>query len=286
MSRSRLPLYLVAMFIRLGQSALAQENDLAPKGDAALPIHRFFSRPVDYWQQGLTFEADKKPGPKESRHETARSPRPVGPSDWSQVVRQPDGTLAYRELPRPLVQVLEDPSPENIRAYFEWKLARTEKILRAAQAIKEYRGALPLPAGDSSDAPPPEAPSPNAGKLSQAPAKAEPSSTSRPMGGAKMPFTVTYFHRAGCSHCDHQDEVLAGWLKYRPEGKLEVVEFGARPELWRRFGVRGTPSLVIEDPVSHGSVFLEGLAQRAQLEQGLAQARLGLPEKMSGKDQK
>jgi hypothetical protein len=276
MTRPGLPLLLVGIIVRLGPSAHAQENGPPSKGDAPAPVHRFFTRPVDYWQQGLTFESDKKPPAKESGPDASRSARPAGASDWSQAVRQPDGTLAYRELPRPLVEVLEDPNPEKIRAYFEWKLARTGKILRAAQAIKEYRSADP----------PPDAPGTDVDNLLKSSPPAEPSSPSRTLGGPKTPFTVTYFHRGGCPHCDHQDELLRGWLKDKPEGKLEVVEFGAKPELWRRYGVRGTPSLVIEDQASLRHVFLEGLAKDALLDQGLAQARLGPPEKMSPEENK
>ncbi|HEV3029370.1 MAG TPA: hypothetical protein VG457_17455, partial [Planctomycetota bacterium] len=101
------------------RSANAQERDPAPKKDRPPAPRRFFDRPIDYWQQGLILEnrpfdaAQAVPPPP---------PDPTskqGPSEWSRRAQRPDGTFATEELPRPLVQVLEDPSPENVRAYFE-----------------------------------------------------------------------------------------------------------------------------------------------------------------------
>jgi hypothetical protein len=58
---------------------------------------------------------------------------------WGDTLRLPDGTVAFRELPRELVRVLESPTRENVRAYLEWRLERARKILRAAELVREYR---------------------------------------------------------------------------------------------------------------------------------------------------
>lgn len=252
----------------------AQESSGTGPKEPPPPVRRFFDHPIDYWQRGLAFEEEKKAAPeKDPRPGATPAVRKPPPSEWGQIVKQADGTSAYQELPRPLVEVLEDPSPEKIRAYFEWKLTRTQKILRAAQAMKEYRGELglatdpqsarapevgekPKPGGTP---PPPPAPPPQPGPARETP---------------RTPFTLTYFHRAGCSHCDTQDLILASWLKARPEGKLVLVDFGEKPELWQRYRVRGTPSLVLESEGSGRPVFLEGVTPERELEKALEECRV------------
>ncbi|HLY76247.1 MAG TPA: thioredoxin family protein [Planctomycetota bacterium] len=244
---------------------LAQEKPVGEPHDAPPPVRRFFDRPIDYWQHGLITQDEKKPASPGcgslSQPDGASKP---APSDWGQLVKQPDGTMAYHELPRPLVEVLEDPTPEKIRAYFEWKLARTQKILRAAEAMKEYKSSL---TEGSRPAGPVPAPAPGA----PIPAEIAPPRTGPSPAGApgKVPFTVTYFHRTGCPHCDTQDAILGRWLKDKPEAKLVRVDFGEKPELWQKFQVRGTPSLVIEASGREKPVFLEGVSQEAELGQAL-----------------
>lgn len=107
---------------------------------APSPAPRFFGRPLDYWQQGLRYP---EPVP------VGAPPATGAPGEWGQVVKLPDGSFSYQELPPALVRVLEQPTPEHLKAYFEWKLGRTRKILRAAELMKEYRATLALP-GDGS----------------------------------------------------------------------------------------------------------------------------------------
>jgi hypothetical protein len=261
-----------------GGRLLAQERPPSDVKDTPPPVRRFFDRPIDYWQRGLGFEADKKlASPGGSLSLEPSSLRKAPPSEWGQIVKQPDGTMAYQELPRPLVDVLEDPSPEKIRAYFEWKLARTQKILRAAQAMKEYRSSVP------GEGPPALAPAPEAvgGRKPQAapedPAPPHPATPGK--ADPRGPFTVTYFHRGGCPHCDTQDVILSRWLGARPEGKLVVVNFGEKPELWQKYGVRGTPSLVVEGPTPGSGVFLEGVSQESELEKALLESNRATPKK-------
>ncbi len=81
---------------------------------------RFFETGVDLW----------------GKTQAARSS-----GAWGEALRLPDGTVAFRELPQELVRVLESPTRENVRAYLEWRLERTRKILRAAERVREYREA-------------------------------------------------------------------------------------------------------------------------------------------------
>lgn len=246
----------------------AQEQASVPAKESPPPVRRFFERPIDYWQHGLSYEEEKKPGSAAGSLQPGASPKPI-PSDWGQLVKQQDGSMAYHELPRPLIEVLEDPTPEKIRAYFEWKLSRTQKIIRAAEAMRDYKASqteAPVPALVPPAAPP-------VGVIPAEPAAARKSPSPAPVASpGKVPFTVTYFHRSGCPHCDTQDAILGRWLKDKPEAKLVVVDFGEKPELWQRFCVRGTPSLVLEAGGSDNPVFLEGVSQESELGQALLQS--------------
>jgi hypothetical protein len=257
----------------------AQERPGGEGKDSPPPVRRFFDRPIDYWQHGVLYEDDKKPASPASGGPgqpglVSRS----APSEWGQLAKQPDGTMAYHELPRQLIEVLEDPTPEKIRAYFEWKLARTQKILRAAEAMKEYKASLPEGPGPAPILPVPALPGGGSSSTPSPGKRAAPI----PAGVApKIPFTVTYFHRDGCPHCDTQDAILSRWLKDKPQAKLLVVAFGEKPELWQKFQVRGTPSLVIEASGGERPVFLEGVSQESELAQALLASSTPAPKKPS-----
>jgi len=246
----------------VGLLALIPELAAQDNREVAAPAPRFFDRPLDYWARGLSYST---PSPSAGGDGAlTKSIQHSQRSDWTQVVRQPDGSYASYALPKPLVDVLEDPSVERIKAYFEWKLGRTWKILRAAEAMKEYRSGL---THGERPGTPPAAPSPS-------PANPVASMESTRTARAEVPapevgqeFTVKYFHRAGCRPCDTQDTVLSGWLKKKPGATLEVLDFGNQPDLWRRYNIRGTPSLVIEDKPSGKAILLEGLSSEKVLEE-------------------
>ncbi len=262
-NRSGLVLAAAIVMHSLGE---LRAQDSPSKENSPVRTSRFFDRPIDYWQRGIGYGKEKG---TDSREDTKaiRKPEAVSPpSDWGQVVKLPDGSLAYHELPKPLVRVLEDPSPENIRGYLEWRMSRAQKILRAAELMKEFKGAAASKAradGERSQAPPLPADSPVA---SNPPKSVAPDA-------ATSAFSIKYFHKQGCPHCDTQDAILGDWLKDKPQGKLEIVEFGNRPDLWRAYGVRGTPSIVLEDSGTKRTVFLEGLSRAEGLDAALRECR-------------
>jgi hypothetical protein len=267
----RRPIAIVSFLLWAAAVARGQDQAEPPRREWPEPTPRFFERPIDYWQRGIVYE---RPGGDERNERTPgpRTPGSAPTSDWGQMVKGPDGSLTFHELPKPLVQVLENPSPENIRAYFQWRMSRAQKVLRAAELMKEYKSAAATQPG-SVDSPPSSAPFPPLG-VPAAPSENPPAPRSdAPGAGALRPFTLRYFHKQGCPHCDSQDIVLAGWLKDRPEGRLEVVEFGTSPDLWRTSQVRGTPSIVVEDGPSRKSRFLEGLSSAETLSAALTECR-------------
>jgi hypothetical protein len=274
---SRLVLALLAC--ALGLDLGAQEEEKGKKREKPSFAARFFDRPIDYWGRGLEFEEKATPDPRLRKAPEDRRGEPAPDFEWGRGIPLSDGMLPFHELPRPLVRVLEDPTPGNIRAYFEWRIGRIRKILRAAELMKEYRASVldgsgkapgetdrrehprgPAPAGpkdggEGAPSPPPEAP--------EAP-------------GKPAPFKVTYFHRTNCPHCETQDALLARWLAGKPEGTLDVVEFGMEPGLWKAHRIRGTPSLLLEDGGTRRTVVLEGVSRADDLERALGECRRGV----------
>jgi hypothetical protein len=262
---------VAAAVTAFGSDVLGQEGDTPPKKEKPPIARRFFDRPIDYWGRGLEFEDDSKGSEKTEKSSEAKRVPKRPPSEWGQVVKLPDGTFSVHELPRPLVDVLENPSPENIRAYFAFRMDKTQKILRAAELMEEYRASvMGHPGKDGSQVTP--APSLPHEATEGPPERPLPPVQSRE-AVKPSPFTVTYFHKQHCPHCDTQDVILAEWLKDKPEGKLDVIEFGRMPELWRAYQVRGTPTLLIQDSASKQMAFLEGLSRAELLDRKLAECR-------------
>jgi hypothetical protein len=246
-------------------SAYSQEQDPVPQENPLPSSRRFFDRQIDYWQEGHCGKEAAPSPAMDANPPASKLALKKGPGDWGQRVMQADGTVATLELPRPLIDVLEDPSPENVRAYFEWKLTRTRKILRAAEALKAFRNVgRQDPEAPVSPVPDPEASREHAPQVPLPP----PAPTLDP----KAPFTLLYFHRRGCVHCEQQDDILRIWLGKNPGGTMLTLEFGEKPELWRQYRVRGTPSLVVQSRSTGRSIFLEGLAQAAELDGALARS--------------
>ena len=80
--------------------------------------------------------------------------------------------------------------------------------------------------------------------------------------------TVDAFHRTTGPHCVSQDGVLAQWLPKHPGIRLGVVLPEERPELWKAYGVRGTPTLVLRSPTGREEV-LVGRKSEAELDAAL-----------------
>jgi hypothetical protein len=269
-------LALALLAVLPGGDLGAQEKEEGPgKEKPPFPV-RFFDRPIDFWGRGLGYEEEANSDPRPARAPEDRGSRKTPPSEWGQVVRLPDGTLTYRELPRPLVRVLEDPTPGNIRAYLDWRIGRTQKILRAAEIMKEYRASTLAGSGEvTREADPPEPPpSPAPGGPEDGRSRAQAPPPAPPTGpGTPVPFKVTYFRQRNCPHCLTEDALLARWLEGKPEGTLDVVEFGMKPELWRTSRVRGTPSLLLEDLGTRKHLLLEGVSRADELDRALGECR-------------
>ncbi|HXX94708.1 MAG TPA: thioredoxin family protein [Planctomycetota bacterium] len=232
----------------------AQEGDASSREGRSRSPSRFFDRPIDFWRADAG-EKERSALPPGGLPD-AKSP----PGESSTAPGRVPGAEA-RELAPAFARVIEDPSPENIRAYLGERLRRIERILQAAERIREYQ-AQQLP--DLKSAPP--------GRID----RERPPSAPPPVPPEPVPapgITLSYFHREDCPPCGIQDRILAAWLPRHPEVRLRRFEFGTHPELWRASGIRGTPSLVVWAEGSERPLLLEGLSPAERLDRALGECR-------------
>jgi hypothetical protein len=239
-----LPLHAFGLLLWAAQSAPASPSE---KSDASDPGARFFQMTIDFWKSGPRTAGPRRP---ESAIE------PLRESIWAEPVRQPDGRFSIYVPPKAVLDFLENPTPESLKGYLDWKRARAEKLRRALELLAEHQAQQ-------------EAPSPPPAPPGVAPA---PSVRSETQDSAPK-VTLTYFHGKGCPHCATQDGTLARWLAAHPEASVRVLELGESPELWLKYRVRGTPSLLLRLPSMDAEVLLEGISDEARLDQALGSIR-------------
>ena len=155
--------------------------------------------------------------------------------------------------PKQVLDFLGIPSKESARAYIAWKAEQTEKLRQAMLLLAKVKEGSALSA-------PQEAP--------------RESATSKP-APQDFPFQITYFKKPSCPHCVSQDAILAEFLTRRSTGKLDVILPGDRPELWKTYQVRGTPTLILEATGRGRKAVLVGLQSQEALEATLT--KLAIP---------
>ncbi|MBI2932492.1 MAG: thioredoxin family protein [Planctomycetes bacterium] len=186
------------------------------------------------------------------------SPRPVSKarsndpaprdavSTWAEPIRMPDGRYGVYVPPPQVLQFLEDPTPDRARAYIRWQQERVAKLRRAMELLEAVAGDAQSTPGSPKPVPP-------------VAAKADEEQSS------STPIEVLYFKQAGCKFCDLQETVLAEARKKWPRVRIRDVVKGENDELWTKFGVRVTPTLVFH-PGAKAPVMTRGLAPADQIE--------------------
>lgn len=239
--------FISICFVPSGQ-ATAQERSSEKTQNAS---SRYFTRPLDLWNAGLSYD----PAPRTLGEAESLPPRvAVRESIWAQPIRTPDGNWMIYVPPKQVLNFLENPSEETAKAYLSWKQEQTDKLKKAMMLLARVRepGAA-VPAAD-------------------APAESVVKRVSPP----DFPFRITYFKRPSCPHCVSQDAILTEWQKRRPGGKVHIVLPEDSPELWKAYGVRGTPTLVVEVGSRDRKEILIGLQSEEALEAVLARLALGI----------
>jgi hypothetical protein len=56
---------------------------------------------------------------------------------WSEVHQRPDGVFEVYRPPAVVTRFLQDPTPENARAYVRWNSVKMQKILQAQRVLEQ-----------------------------------------------------------------------------------------------------------------------------------------------------
>ncbi len=237
------PWFLAGLFLVPIRAAYAQEAGSDRPAKAEGTVQARLSAPIDYWGKG---PPAAKPKAEILAPEVGPAKIQVRETVWAQPIRTPDGSWMLYVPPKPVLDFLEDPSEGTAKAYLAWKTEQAEKMVRAMAILARVKEAPPTPA--KTEKGPPEAGSEDA-----------------PGTGS---LTLVYFKKPSCPYCISQDQVLAQWLPKHPEIRSEPVLPGERPELWKAYGVRGTPTLVLRSEAGKEEV-LVGMTAEPQLEAAL-----------------
>ena len=90
--------------------------------DCAWASDFFHMGPVEYF-----------PGSKRSMREGFRQAQKI--MDWREPVLAPDGRTTDYVPPRPVADLLENPTPENARQYLAWQDEKIQRVLKAQEVL-------------------------------------------------------------------------------------------------------------------------------------------------------
>ena len=57
--------------------------------------------------------------------------------DWNEVSISASGSINYYTPPKPVLVLLETPTPENAKAYLAWQKQKIQKIMKAQEIIDQ-----------------------------------------------------------------------------------------------------------------------------------------------------
>jgi hypothetical protein len=162
---------------------------------------------------------------------------------WAEPIRMPDGRFAVYVPAPQVLRFLDDPTPETARGYLAWQKERVTKLRRAMEVLEATAAQDEAKDGTA----------PPAAKAGES-VKATSSET-------RLKSEITYFRRDGCIFCDRQDPILEAVRSKRPDVGVRKVMPGESPELWAKYAVNVTPTIVIE-LAEKPPVVLRGLASQ------------------------
>lgn len=222
-----------------GTQAESWKHD-SPEAPRGTTLSRL-TRPIDFWAKGLASDAPKRPSPEGLELGPGRIL--LRETIWAQPVRTPDGNWMLYVPPKPILDFLENPTEETGRAYLAWKSEQAEKLSRAMKLLGRLKEAgSGMPKGEGQE-----------------------ESLESPRKTDLRPGTLLYFKKPSCPHCVTQDSILVQWLPKHPELRLEVILPEEHPEVWKSYGVRGTPTLVLRSGTGKEEI-LVGRQSDTQLE--------------------
>lgn len=82
----------------------------------------FHMGPVEYF-------SDSKRSMKEEFQKTQKT------IDWREPVLTSDGRVTFYVPPQPVLDLLENPTPDHARQYLDWQNEKMERVLKAQEAL-------------------------------------------------------------------------------------------------------------------------------------------------------
>ena len=134
-------------------------------------------------------EAQEEPLPAE----TNQSPEIIV-DEWAEPVISPSGRVSIHIPPKEVRDFLEEPNPENARAYLQWNLKRIKKFILAQELLRKEAKELEVVKEPSQD-----------------------------RVGAGYLF---YFMSKGCPACEKESRVIEDIYLNHPEIRIEVFAKG------------------------------------------------------------
>ncbi len=191
---------------------------------------------VDYW------------GSRKPLVRTERMPAASHPSVWIEPVRLSDGRYTAHVPAPQVLEFLENPSTESARGYLRWQRERVAKLRRAMELLETVASEDDKAKRPDSTAPPKQS------------VREDSSAVPTPQSSKEL----LYFKQADCVYCGLEDQVLAELRTKRADFVVREIPRGQSPELWKKYGVTVTPTIVIA-PGSGPVTALRGLASLDQI---------------------
>ena len=265
MSELSLARFVVAVLLALAvvggiTEAEAQERRPGAKAEAsrARAGCRFFRRaPLDFW------------GDKKQRAETAatRKESPSGlqqESLWAEPIRQPNGQISVYVPPKAVLEFLQNPTRESGKAYLAWQAERMKQLKASIEILRELK--IESEGG-------PAVPNQEAGPIGPLPLNGP-----APIAAASPTAVreILYFKRTGCPYCAKQDTVFQTLKKTHPHVAVRTLMPEDEPELWKAYGVKVVPSMVLRGP-NQKRVMLRGFMTAKDLVRVIEEVNRGKP---------
>lgn len=143
---------------------------------------------------------------KVSQSETRQSPETIV-DEWAEPIISPSGRVSIYVPPKEVRDFLENPDPQNAKAYLQWNLRRIKKFILAQELLRKEAKELEVMKETRSLLEPGSSPSFN----------------SQDRAGASYLF---YFMSKGCPACEKESRVIEDLYLNHPEIRIEAFAKG------------------------------------------------------------
>jgi hypothetical protein len=226
--------------------------------------NQFFSSPVNFF--GSTQSETKL------MHSKAMKKKPVV-SIWAQPIVMPNGTIQVYVPPPQVVNFLNNPTPQNAQAYFNWEKERIAKIAKASamlqQIAEKNNTSNIMPVNSQTTIP-------------QSQQQIQPQQATQNNNTYKSPFstpTILYFAKQGCKFCMAEEfvmhlfykeyhnyvHIIGLWVGSKNSIPKQHFPFQVSNGLEKKFKIGLYPAMIFYLPNKPEPVKLEGFVTGNQL---------------------